>query len=117
MKIGVRHCLPDIFGNLIFFIQKRIQFQREVYSTIPKIGSYGYLDEVAFEDKTFAYDGNERTLYIEGVLPYDVNVRYVDNTLTEIGSQEAKAEFYNKESCEDCILKPDVVNVKNIEKL
>ena len=48
MKIGVRHCLPDIFGNLIFFIQKRIQFQREVYSTIPKIGSYGYLDEVAF---------------------------------------------------------------------
>ena len=59
---------------------------------------YYDLDEVAFEDKTFAYDGNERTLYIEGVLPYDVNVRYVNNTLTEIGSQEAKAEFYNKEN-------------------
>ena len=56
---------------------------------------YYDLDECAFESKTFMYDGNERTLYIEGILPHDVSVRYTNNTLTEIGSKEAKAEFYN----------------------
>ena len=59
---------------------------------------YYDLDEVAFEDKTFAYDGNERTLTIEGIIPHDVTVRYTNNKLTEQGSQEAKAEFYNKEN-------------------
>ena len=61
---------------------------------------YYDLDEVAFEDKTFAYDGNERTLTIEGIIPHDVTVRYTNNTATEITTtpQEAKAEFYNKEN-------------------
>ena len=59
---------------------------------------YYDLDEVAFETKTFAYDGNERTLFIEGVLPHDVTVRYTNNKLTNIGSIEAKAEFYNSEN-------------------
>lgn len=59
---------------------------------------YYDLDEVAFENKTFAYDGNERTLTIEGILPHDVTVRYTNNTLTEIGSQQAKAEFYNEDN-------------------
>ena len=59
---------------------------------------YYDLDEVAFESKTFMYDGQERTLYIEGMLPYDVNVRYANNTLTEIGFKEAKAEFFNEEN-------------------
>ena len=56
---------------------------------------YYDLDECAFENKTFMYDGNERTLFIEGVVPHDVSVRYTDNTLTDIGSKVAKAEFYN----------------------
>ena len=59
---------------------------------------YYDLDEVAFEDKTFAYDGTERTLTIEGIIPHDVTVRYTNNKLTAQGSQEAKAEFYNKEN-------------------
>ena len=57
---------------------------------------YYDLDECAFESKTFAYDGHERTLTIEGIIPHDVTVRYTDNTLTEIGSKQAKAEFYNE---------------------
>ena len=59
---------------------------------------YYNLDEVAFENKTFAYDGTERTLTIEGILPHDITVRYTDNKLTEIGSKEAKAEFYTKDN-------------------
>ena len=59
---------------------------------------YYDLDEVAFENKTFAYDGSERTLTIEGVLPHDVTVRYENNTLTDIGSKQAKAEFYNEDN-------------------
>ena len=59
---------------------------------------YYDLDEVAFENKVFAYDGQERTLTIEGILPHDVTVRYTNNTLTEIGSKEAKAEFYNQDN-------------------
>ena len=57
---------------------------------------YYDLDEVAFENKVFAYDGNERVLTIEGILPYDVNVRYTNNKLTEKGTVQAKAEFYNE---------------------
>ena len=44
---------------------------------------YYDLDEVAFESKAFAYDGKERTLTIEGIVPHDVTVRYSNNTLTE----------------------------------
>ena len=63
------------------------------------IEEYYYdLDEVTFENKTFAYDGSKRTLYIEGILPYGVSVRYTNNKLTEIGSKEAKAEFYNEDN-------------------
>ena len=57
---------------------------------------YYDLSEAAFESKSFAYDGKERTLTIEGILPHDVTVRYENNSLTEIGSQQAKAEFYNE---------------------
>ena len=61
---------------------------------------YYDLDEVAFESKTFAYDGSERTLYIEGVLPYGVTVRYTNNKATNITEQpqQAKAEFYNEDN-------------------
>ncbi len=57
---------------------------------------YYDLDEVAFENKTFAYDGQERSLTVEGIIPHDVTVNYIDNKLTEIGSKTARAEFYNE---------------------
>ena len=57
---------------------------------------YYDLDECAFEDKTFVYDGQERTLYIEGMVPYGLTVKYENNKLTAIGSSQAKAKFYDE---------------------
>ena len=54
------------------------------------------LDEFVFEDKTFMYDGHERELFIEGMLPYGTTVSYEDNKLTEIGDKTAKANIYDE---------------------
>lgn len=54
---------------------------------------YYYLDECAFLDATYQYDGNERELLIDGVLPYGVTVEYRDNKLKDIGSKVATAVF------------------------
>ena len=57
--------------------------------------SYIYdLDEFKFENKTYVYDGNERELLIDGLLPIGVTVQYEDNKLTEIGSKLASAYIY-----------------------
>lgn len=54
--------------------------------------SYIYdLDEFAFESKTYMYDGKEKELLIEGLLPYGVTVQYQNNKLTDIGSINATA--------------------------
>ena len=58
---------------------------------------YYDLDECVFEDKTLMYDGNQRTLYVEGMVPYGLSVQYENNTLTEIGSKEATAKLVDKE--------------------
>ena len=68
-------------------------------STCPNCGgfteSYIYdLNEYKFENKTYVYDGNERELLIEGLLPYGVTVKYENNKLTEIGSIRATASIY-----------------------
>ena len=68
--------------------------------TCPNCGgfseSYIYdLDEFEFENKTYVYDGNERELLIEGLLPYGTTVRYENNKLTDIGSQTATAKIYD----------------------
>ena len=55
---------------------------------------YYDLDECVFEDKTFMFDGTERTIYVEGMVPYNVKVIYENNKLTSIGSIEATAKFY-----------------------
>lgn len=67
--------------------------------TCPNCGgfteSYIYdLDEFGFENKTYVYDGNERELLIDGLLPLGVTVQYEDNKLTEIGSTRASAFIY-----------------------
>ena len=57
--------------------------------------SYIYdLDEFAFESKMYMYDGKERELLIEGLLPLGATVQYQDNKLTEIGSTSATATIY-----------------------
>ena len=58
--------------------------------------SYIYdLDEFGFENKTYVYDGNERELLIDGLLPLGVTVQYEDNKLTEVGSKRAAAYIYD----------------------
>jgi hypothetical protein len=58
---------------------------------------YYDLDEVAFPGGTFAYDGHERSIYIEGMIPYGCTVEYENNTLTEKGTKAAKAKIYNED--------------------
>ena len=58
---------------------------------------YYYLDEYDYLDATYAYDGKERELLIDGLLPYGVTVKYENNKLTEIGSKEATALIYDPE--------------------
>ena len=69
--------------------------------TCPNCGAfmekwYYDLDECVFEDATYAFDGHERQLLIRGMLPLGVSVKYEDNKLTQVGSIEAKATFYDE---------------------
>ena len=58
---------------------------------------YYDFNEFAFNDAVFSYDGNERQLRIEGMLPYGCTVKYENNKITEIGEQEAVANIYDEE--------------------
>lgn len=59
--------------------------------------NYTYdLNEFAFKDKTYMYDGYEKELLIEGLIPYGTTVKYENNKLTEIGSKEATAKIYDE---------------------
>ena len=46
---------------------------------------------ITFEDKSFVYDGNPKSLAITGSLPIGTSVSYVDNSRTEVGTQEVTA--------------------------
>ena len=48
---------------------------------------------VAFADKTFVYDGTEKSLEITGTLPAGVSVSYKNNKLTNVGEVTATASF------------------------
>ena len=54
------------------------------------------LNEYAFSDCTYMYDGNEHQLVIQGMIPYGCTVEYENNILKEIGSKEATAKVYNE---------------------
>ena len=53
------------------------------------------LNEYAFKDQTFVYDGQEHKLVIKGMIPYGCTVEYENNNLKEIGSKEATARIYD----------------------
>ena len=57
---------------------------------------YYDLEEFAFENKTYMYDGKEHSLVVTGLLPYGTSVEYVDNSLTEIGSKKCTANIYDE---------------------
>lgn len=48
---------------------------------------------IRFENKVYAYDGEEHALVISGELPEGVSVSYSANKLTEVGSIEVTASF------------------------
>ena len=90
-------------------LEERITFPASVISKgvkryiCPNCGGfyeefYYDLDECVFEDKTFMFDSKERTLYVEGMVPYNITVQYENNKLTQIGSQEATAKFFNEKN-------------------
>jgi len=52
------------------------------------------MSNVYFEDVTYVYDGDEKTIKIdETTLPEGVSVKYTDNKLTKVGSIEVTATF------------------------
>lgn len=67
------------------------RIEREATLTILK-ATYD-MSGITFTDKEYVYDGTEKTLTIEGVLPDGVTVAYTDNTLTDAGTITAHAIF------------------------
>jgi len=57
---------------------------------------YYDLSEVRFTDKTYQYNGLERQLTIDGILPKGISVKYKNNKLTEIGTIISTAEFIDE---------------------
>ena len=53
------------------------------------------VNELDFIDKTFLYDGQERELLIEGMIPYGCTVKYTNNKRIELGEQTAVAKIYD----------------------
>ncbi len=61
-----------------------------------KIEDYLYaLDQCAFVNQTFVYDGTPHTLTVQGLIPTDVTVEYENNVITEIGQKQAIAYYYD----------------------
>ena len=59
--------------------------------------NYTYdLNQFVFKDKVYMYDGFEKELLIEGLIPYGTSVKYENNKITEIGSKEATAKIYDE---------------------
>ena len=75
---------------------------------------YYDLDECVFEDKTFMFDDSERTIYIEGMVPYDLTVQYENNKLKAIGSKEATAKIVDKDGHLIKELKANLNIVENV---
>ena len=55
------------------------------------------LDEFAFENQTYQYDGHAHEARISGMIPYGTTVEYEDNSLTEVGEKEATANVFDKD--------------------
>lgn len=55
---------------------------------------------ITFEDRTFTYDGGEKTVEISGKLPEGVTVKYVDNKKTAAGVYTATARLYDADGNE-----------------
>lgn len=56
--------------------------------------------EVSFPDCKYLYDGEEKSVVIDGELPEGIKVEYIDNTRSDLGIQTAKAIFTIDEESE-----------------
>ena len=54
------------------------------------------LNEFVFKDKTYLYDGQEKELLIEGMIPLGTTIEYENNKLTEIGSKQATVKVFDE---------------------
>lgn len=52
---------------------------------------------ISFADKTFDYDETAKSIYIEGELPKDIKVTYVNNNQVNAGEYIVEAHFENSE--------------------
>ena len=90
------HYLEESIIREATIIQKGIKRK-----TCPNCGGfteeyYYDLKEFDFSDTAYSYDGHERELLINGLLPYGTTVKYENNKLTDIGSQVATARIYDE---------------------
>ena len=51
------------------------------------------MSEITFEDKEYQYDGTEKSIVINGILPEGVEVSYENNTHIDVGEYIATAKF------------------------
>ena len=72
------------------------------------------MSSVLFDDKSFVYDGNAKSIYITGALPQGVNVEYSRNEKTNVGEYEIIAIFTGDSINYKSI--PNKVAVLTIEK-
>ena len=56
------------------------------------------LSNIVFKDTTYIYDGENKSILIEGSLPDGLTVTYVGNGQTEVGTYEIEAIFTNSNS-------------------
>ena len=93
-------CTNHLFGEEMASYPSIIK-KTERYHICEKCGykeviseSYN-LDEFVYLDKEYMYDGKERELLIEGMIPYGCSISYQNNKRTELGEQEATANIYD----------------------
>ena len=53
---------------------------------------------ISFDNQTFKYDGQEKSILINGDLPTDISVSYSGNNKSDIGEQEVIATFKDEQS-------------------
>lgn len=51
------------------------------------------IEDVAFESRTFTYDGTAKSIFVSGALPQGVTVQHLNNGKIDVGSYEVKAKI------------------------
>ena len=118
LKNDEKTCEDHVFDEEIVFPASIISKGVKRYSCTNCGGFYEefYYDfsECVFADKSFMYDGQPKQLFVEGMVPYDITVQYENNSLTEIGSQEVTAKFFDKSGTQVLEKKANLNVIENV---